>query len=93
MIIVQTLSLLKSPFAALPPEQNHLLASIFAYIHFVLWALIVNLVPLPRSGDTVDTIQLPRANAWFVLGLIVLLFYILVLGPGLGSFIGDPRLG
>lgn len=92
MIVVQTLSMLKSPFTSLPPEQNHLLASVFAYIHFLLWALVVNLIPIPRSSDTADTVQLSRSNAWLALGLAVFVFYVFVLGPGIGSFIGDPRL-
>jgi len=93
MIVVQTMSLVKSPFAALPPERNHLLASVFAYIHLVLWAVVVNLVPEPRSSDSVDAIRLPGSNTWLALGLVVLVLYVIVLGPGIGSFAGDPRLG
>ena len=93
MIAVQTLSLVKSPFTTLPPQTNHLLASVFAYIHFALWAMVVNLIPGPRSSDTVEAIWLPRSNAWLALGLVVFVFFVLVLGPGIGSFAEDPRLG
>lgn len=93
MIAVQTLSLMKSPFVTLPPESNHLLASSFAYIHFILWVIVVNLIPGPRSTDNLDAIRLPRSNVWLVLGFIVFIFFILVLGPGIGSFVGDPRIG
>ncbi len=93
MIAVQTLSLIKSPFATLPPESNHILASSFAYIHFILWVIVVNLIPGPNSTDNVDAVRLPRSNVWLVLGFIVFIFFILVLGPGIGSFVGDPRLG
>lgn len=93
LIIVQTLSLLKSPFATLPPESNHLLSSSFAFIHFILWVIVVNLIPVPRSKDNVDSIRLPRSYFWLLLGVIVLIFFVLVLGPGIGSFVGDPRLG
>lgn len=93
MIVVQTLSLIKSPFATLPPESNHILASSFAYIHFILWVIVVNLIPGPHSTDNLDAVRLPRSNVWLVLGFIVFIFFILVLGPGIGSFVGDPRLG
>ncbi|MQY75211.1 MAG: hypothetical protein GH148_06760 [Clostridia bacterium] len=93
VIAVQTLSLIRSPFAALPPESNHILASVFAYIHFILWVIAVNLIPVPRSTDTLDTIRLPRSNLWLVLGFVILIFFVVVLGPGIGSFVGDPRLG
>lgn len=93
LIVVQTLSLLKSPFATLPPGSNHLLSSSFAFIHFILWVIVVNLVPVPRSKENVDAITLPLSYFWLVLGFIVLIFFVLVLGPGIGSFVGDPRLG
>jgi hypothetical protein len=93
MIAVQTLSLIKSPFATLPPESNPILASAFAYIHFILWVIVVNLFPGSRLTDHLDAIRLPRSNVWLVLGLIVFIFFILILGPGIGSFVGDPRLG
>ncbi len=93
MIVVQTLSLIKSPFATLPPESNHILTSSFSYIHFILWVIAVNLIPVPRSSDNLEAIRLPRSNAWLVLGFIVFIFFILVLGPGIGSFVGDLRLG
>ena len=92
VVLVQTLSLVRSPFAALPPERNHLLASVFAYIHFVLWAILVNLFPVPRAPTEAGTIALPRSRLWLVLGLIALAVFVLVLGPGLGSFAGDGRL-
>jgi hypothetical protein len=92
VIVAQTLSLAKSPFVRLPPESNHLVASVFAYFHFVLWVVLVNLIPGPRSSEPVQCIHLPRSSAWLVLGLFVLVFYVAVLGPGIGSFEGDPRL-
>lgn len=92
VLLVQTLSLVKSPFAALPPERNHLLGSVFAYIHFVMWAILVNVCPVPRARAEVGTIALPRSRFWLVLGSIALVVFALVLGPGLGSFAGDPRL-
>ncbi len=92
VLVVQTSSLLKSPFAALPPARNHLLASVFAYIHFVLWAILVNACSVPRASAPAKIIALPRSRLWLVLGLIALVVFVLVLGPGLGSFAGDPRL-
>lgn len=93
MIVVQTLSLVRNPFTTLPPESSPYLASALAYIHFILWVVVVNLIPLPRSNDSMDSIQLPRSNVWLILGFIVLILFVLVLGPGIGSFVGDPRLG
>ncbi|MBE0684474.1 MAG: hypothetical protein IH585_00585 [Anaerolineaceae bacterium] len=93
MIAVQTLSLINSPFASLPPESNHILASTFAYIHFILWVIVVNLIPRPHSNDNLDSIRLPRSNIWLILGFIIFIFFTLVQGPGIGSFVGDPRLG
>ena len=93
VVLVQTLSLVRSPFAALPPERNHLLASVFAYIHFVLWAILVNLLPVPRATAEAAAIALPRSWLWLVVGTIALVVFVLVLGPGLGSFAGDGRLG
>jgi hypothetical protein len=92
VVLVQTLSLMRSPFAALPPDRNHLLASVFSYLHFVLWAILVNACPVPRASAPVETITLPRARLWLLLGLVALVVFVLVLGPGLGSFAGDPRL-
>ena len=80
MIAVQTLSLLRNPFTTLPPESSPYLASALAYIHFILWVVVVNLVPLPRSNDSINSIQLPRSNVWLILGFIILIIFVLVLG-------------
>jgi len=92
LIVIQTLSLINSPFAGLPPEVNPIMASLFLYIHFILWIIVINLIPKPRSTDDLGTIELPRSNIWLISGSVVFLFFILVLGPGIGSFLGDPRL-
>jgi hypothetical protein len=91
-IIAQTLSLIGSPFAKLPPDQNHLLASVFAFAHFLLWAILVNVLPVPRSRYPQKQINLPRSDAVIVMGLVAALFFIGVLGPGLGPLEEDPRL-
>ena len=67
VIIIQTLSLLKSPFAYLPPSQNHLLAS-------------------------VENILTGKSFYIITIGIIVAVFYIFILGPGIGSFEGHPSL-
>lgn len=92
MIIVQSLSLIESPFSRLPPENNHLLASVFAYLHFVLWVILVNILPVPRSTRRVESISLPRSNIYLSIGLIVGVLFIGILGPGLGPLEQDPRL-
>jgi hypothetical protein len=92
MIVVQTLSLLKSPFAWLPPAQNHLLASVFAYFHFILWALVVNIVPCSNKSNSIENVFTAKSIYWITIGIIILLFYIFILGPGIGSFEGHPSL-
>ncbi len=92
LIVVQTLSLIGNPFARLPSAENHLLACLFAYLHFILWAILVNLLPSPRSKNPPESIRLQRSYGWLVLGLVVGLFYLVVLGPGLGPLEEDPRL-
>ena len=93
LIVVQSLSIIGSPFANLPPASNHLLGSIFAYFHFILWAILVNVLPVPRSRNAVESIRLPRSNVSLAFGLVAALFFIFVLGPGLGPLEEDPRLG
>jgi hypothetical protein len=92
MIVVQSLSLIGSPFARLPSAANHLLASVFAFLHFVLWAILVNALPVPRSKKPPESIRLPRSYVWLASGLVFAFFYLGVLGPGLGPLEEDPRL-
>jgi hypothetical protein len=92
VIIFHTLSLLKSPFSRLPADTNHLLASVFMYLHLILWIILVNVLPWPRSSDPADRIRLRRSYVWIVVGFLVLLVYVVILGPGIGSFEGDHRL-
>lgn len=92
LIIIQSLSLLKSPFAYLPPSQNHLLASVFAYFHFILWAVIVNIFPFSNKMNSIENISLEKSISWIILSIILLFFFIFILGPGIGSFDGHPSL-
>lgn len=92
LTIFQSLSLVASPFATAPPESNHLIASVFAYVHFGLWALLVNLVRAPRSSEPAESIRLQPSRPWLMVGLAVFLLFVLVLGPGLGPLADDPRL-
>ena len=91
-ITIQTLSLLKSPFAYLPPSQNHLLASVFIYFHFLLWALIVNIIPLPGSRNKIEKVVTGKSIIWISVSLVFIVFYIFILGPGIGSFEGHSGL-
>jgi len=91
-IIIQTLSLLKSPFACLPPSQNHLLASVLAYFHFLLWALIVNIMPLTSKNNSIEKVVVEKSIIWIAVSLIFIVFYIFILGPGIGSFEGHSSL-
>jgi len=91
-IIIQTLSLLKSPFAYLPPSQNHLLASVLAYFHFLLWALVVNIIPLTSKKNSIEKVVVEKSIIWITISLIFIIFYIFILGPGIGSFEGHSSL-
>ena len=92
IIVLQTLSILKSPFASLPPAQNHLLVSIFAYFHFAIWALVVYFFPFPGKKNLIENSVPSKSLSWIIAGAIVTLFYIFLLGPGIGSFDGHPML-
>jgi hypothetical protein len=92
VILYQSLSLIKSPFASLPPEQNHLLVSVFAYFHFVLWSVLIILVPFPGRKNLLENSIPGKSIPWMIAGVIVAIFYLLILGPGIGSFDGHPLL-
>ena len=94
LLVVQTLSVLGSPFTAVPRDSgtNALVSSWALTLFFGVWLALVNLIPVPRSTAPVDSIRLPRSNAWLVVGLVVAVFFIGVLGPGLGPLDADPRL-
>ena len=93
LIITQTLSMVGSPFGFQSPESSHLIGMVFIYIHFVVWAVLVNVISVPRSSEAIESIELRRSSMWLVAGIIVLLIFLLVLGPGLGPLNEDPRLG
>lgn len=92
IIIIQSLSLIKSPFAYLPPTENHLLASVFAFFHFIIWATIVNIIPAPSNKHDNITILPGKSTLWIISGVIIAIFYIFILGPGIGTFEGHPGL-
>ncbi len=86
LIITQTLSVLRSPLTYEPSEVNPLLASAFIYIQFVVWSILVNVIPIPRSSNPIESIRLGRSVWWIVAGIIVLLPFVLILGFGVGPF-------
>jgi hypothetical protein len=92
MIVVQTISVLPSPFATASGDANHLLASVFAYLHLVGWALLVNRGVGPRSTRPASELALNRSTRWMAAGLVIVVAFIAVLGPGLGPLDDDPRL-
>lgn len=85
LIVIQSLSLIGSPFLRLPSGASHLLACVFAYLHFIFWVILVNILPIPRSLDPAKSIRLPRSYGWIISGLVFALFYLIVLGSGIGS--------
>jgi hypothetical protein len=92
MIVVQTLSVLASPFATAPAEANHLLVSVFAYAHLIVWAVLVNRGVGPRTPRPVDDLTLHRSPGWLATGAVAVIVFVAVLGPGLGPLEDDPRL-
>ena len=92
VIIIQTLSLINSPFSYLSPSDNHLLASVFAYFHFILWVAVVNIVPASNKKYSFESLIPDKTVLWIVIGILASIFYILILGPGIGSFEGHPSL-
>ena len=94
LVVVQTLSVVGSPFAAQPmgSGQNALMTVVALSLFFGLWLALVNLVQRPRSTEPVETIRLTRTNSWLAVGVIVFLIFVAVLGPGLGPLEDDPRL-
>ena len=92
VIIIQTLSLFNSPFSYLPASKNHLLASVFAYIHLIFWAMVVFLFPNSNNKYSIEEILPTESVKWIVVGVVATVFYILILGSGIGSFDGHPSL-
>ena len=92
IIVLQTLSIIQSPFALLPPSQNHLIVSVFAYFHFIIWAIVVLIIPSPGKKNLLENSLPNRSVNWMVFGAIVTIFYLFILGPGIGSFEGHPLL-
>lgn len=85
VIVVQSLSLIGSPLVRGTSGAEHLLACVFAYLHFVLWAILVNTLPAPRSKNPPQSIRLPRSVGWLICGLVFTPFYLVVLGSGIGA--------
>ena len=92
LIITWILSIVKSPFAFHPPGGGHLILSIFVSLHFILWAILVNVIPVPRSSEGIESILLERSTFWLVVGIVAFILFVLVIGPGLGPLGEDPRL-
>ena len=92
IVVVQTLSVAFSPFATAPPESNGLLASVFAYAHLAVWASLVNRGVGPRSTRPAGDIALNRSTGWLAGGLVIVMVFIAVLGPGIGPLEDHPLL-
>ena len=65
LLVVQTLSVLGSPFTAVPMESgtNALVSSAALFVFVRLWLALVNLVPVPRSAAPVDSTRSPTRRA------------------------------
>ena len=54
----------------------------------LIW--LVNLPYWPKSGEPVAAVRLPKSLVWWIAGIALSLFFIGILGPGIGSFAGHP---
>ncbi len=88
LTITQILSTLRSPYLNEQGGQNPLLASVFVCIHLVIWAILVNLIPVPRSSKEIESISLVRSPFWLVVGVTFFLFFVVILGAGIGPLSG-----
>jgi hypothetical protein len=88
LTITQILSTLRSPYLNEKGGQNPLLASVFVCIHCVIWAILVNLIPVPRSSRGIEGIGLGRSPFWLVTGIVFFLIFVVILGSGIGPLSG-----
>jgi hypothetical protein len=88
LTITQILSTLRSPYLNEKGGQNTLLASVFVCIHVLIWAILVNLIPVPRSSKGIEGIGLGRSPFWLVAGIVFFLIFVLILGSGIGPLGG-----
>ncbi len=88
LTITQIFSTLRSPYRNELGGQNPLVASVFVCIHLVIWAILVNLIPIPRSSKGIENISLVRSPFWLVTGIVFFLFFVIILGAGIGPFSG-----
>jgi len=72
LMVIQTLAVLASHLFNLPRSSNLLVASVFGYPFFILWVILVNLVPAPRSRKPAESIQLQRSRGWLTVGGVTL---------------------
>jgi hypothetical protein len=87
---VQMLSVIRSPLSG---SRHTTIVSLFSFIPLVLWLLLVNSIDKPGIQSDHDRFRLDRSNAWVAAGVAAFLLFVLVLGPGVGSFEGHPDFG
>jgi hypothetical protein len=88
LTMTQILSILGSPFRNASGGQNPLVISVFICIHLIIWAILVNLIPVPRSSKRVESIGLGRSPFWLVASMVFFLLFVLILGTGIGPLSG-----
>jgi len=52
----------------------------------------VNIIPSSGKINLIENIYTVKSTYWISAGIIVILFYVFILGPGIGSFEGHPGL-
>jgi hypothetical protein len=68
LMAIQTLAVLATHTLRLPRSANLLLGPVFGYPVFLLWVLLVNLIPAPRSTRPPESIELMRSRRWWAVG-------------------------
>jgi CubicO group peptidase (beta-lactamase class C family) len=72
LVAIQTLSVLASHHFKLPLSSNLLVTAVFGYPFFILWVILVNLIPVPRSRKPPESIQLQHSRRWLAIGAVTL---------------------
>lgn len=85
--IIQILSVLWSPLSG---PRHTTIVSVFSFIPFVLWLVLVNLIHWPHTPLSMEIIRLNRSDTWLMVGFIAFILFVVVLGTGVGSFAGHP---
>ncbi len=87
-LFAQSLSVFWSPFSG---PRHTWIVTIFSFFPMIIWFLILNrrkLWGICRAGEKEFTLE--RSYGWILVGIIMFILFVVILGPGIGSFDGHP---